>query len=102
LPLILVGTVEKWSDQAMCVIIDKLPKYIYWPVIDERFDIKIHIKALHGIPQCLSYINGSHINLERAPTRPQKNTGPFHRRKERYSFNIVAVIDDKNRFCYLH
>lgn len=79
-----------------------MKQIIHWPTLDERDELKRRIKSIHGLPDCLGYIDGSHINLEHAPTRPAKTAGSFHSRKERYGFNLVAVVDDHKRFRYIH
>ena len=96
------GTVQTWTDRSIQAIARQLQTYIHWPDLDERYDLKARIKSIHGIPQCLGFVDGCHINLERAPTRPGKTAAAFHSRKERYGFNVVAVVDDKKRFTYLH
>jgi hypothetical protein len=42
-----------------------------------------------------------HINLERAPGRGDL-AGEFHSRKERYGFNVMAVVDHTKRFTLIH
>ena len=96
------GTVQYWTDRCIQAIGCHLQTYVHWPTLDERYNLKAHIKSIHGIPHCLGFIDGCHINLERAPTRPGKTAGAFHSRKERYGFNVVAAVDDKKRFIYLH
>lgn len=48
------------------------------------------------------FINGIHINLKRAPFKCTKAAGAWHRRKERYGWNVVAVVDEKKRFAFGH
>ena len=96
------GTVQVWTDRSIQAITRHLHMYIHWPSLDKRFDLKARIKSIHGIPHCCGFIDGCHINLEQAPARPGKIAGAFHSQKERYGFNIVAAVDNKKRFIYLH
>ena len=96
------GSVQTWTDRCIQAIGRHVETYIHWPSVDERYDLKSRIKSIHGIPQCIGFVDGCHVNLERAPTRPGKSAGAYHSRKERYGFNVVAAVDDKKRFIYLH
>jgi hypothetical protein len=49
----------------------------------------------------VGFIDGSHINLERAPGRGDA-AGEFHSRHERFDINVVAVCDHSRRFTYIH
>ncbi len=95
------GTVGRWTDNSIQAIIRQLSSHVRWPTVNERYDLKRCIKSRHALPNCVGFIDGSHINLEHAPTRPTKTAGSFHNGKERYGFNIVAVVDDMKRMRYL-
>jgi hypothetical protein len=95
------GTVELWTDNSIKAIIQTLPDEIRWPNRVEKEDIKRRIKSQFGIPHCLGFIDGTHINLERRPSRGRPS-GSWHSRKERYGMNIMAVVDDNKRFRYIH
>jgi len=95
------GTVERWTDNCIQAIIRRLSSHVCWPMVNERYDLKRPIKSRHALPNCVGFIDGSHVNLEHTPTRPTKTAGSFHSRKERYGFNIVAGVEDMKRICYL-
>ncbi len=78
-----------------------LPDVIWWPSTEERKRISDWILLEHGIPQIVGFVDGCHINMDRAPYRGVK-AGAFHSRKERYRFNVVAAVDHAKRFTYMH
>jgi hypothetical protein len=75
-----VGTVNRWTNNSMIAIIRGLKDEIRWPTRIEKDDIHRRIKAQFGIPHCLGFIDGTHINLERKLLRG-KPAGSWHSRK---------------------
>jgi hypothetical protein len=96
-----VGTINNWTDNFIIAIIRGLKEEIRWPNPTEKAHIKRQIKAQFGIPHCLGFIDGTHINFEHKPSRG-KPAGSWHSRKERYGMNVMAVVDDNKRFRYIH
>ena len=74
--------------------------FIRWPNARDRNDIKFNFESEHGIPDCVGIVDGFHVNLSTAPARD--DDGAFHSRKERYGYNVLGIIDDTERFTYLH
>lgn len=96
-----MGTVEKWCDCAVRAIARDLTNVVTWPNSSRKQAIKSRIKAQFGIPSCIGFIDGTHINLSNRPHRGP-SSGSFHSRKERYGFNLMAIVDDKKRFTMIH
>ncbi|EIW70047.1 hypothetical protein TREMEDRAFT_61809 [Tremella mesenterica DSM 1558] len=95
------GTVNQWTSRSLYAMCKRLKEVIRWPEPEERPRIKQHILDVHTIPHCLGFIDGIHINLDRAPAIGPAS-GSFHSRKERYGFNVLAAVDHRKRFTFLH
>lgn len=63
--------------------------------------MKMRIETNHHIPHVIGFIDGTHINLEKAPSKGPALSGSYHSRKERYGLLIVAVCDDLKRFRFI-
>lgn len=96
------GSVDKYCRRAIIAFTRCMSQYIAWPEAAERAAIKARIEADFDIPDCLGFVDGTHINLNCAPSKGHGNAGSFHSRKERYGFLYVAVCDDRKRFRFVH
>ncbi|WVO18233.1 hypothetical protein L204_105941 [Cryptococcus depauperatus] len=94
------GTVEKWTDNSLIAIIRMLGEYVRWPSELEKDTIKRTHLSLYGIPDCLGFIDGTHINFNEAPSRVDASS--YYSRKQRYGLNIVLVIDSHKYIRYVH
>ncbi|RXK39452.1 hypothetical protein M231_03285 [Tremella mesenterica] len=94
------GTVFKWCDRALIAILGKRSSFISWPSPSERLEIKARFLSEYSIPHCVGLIDGYHANLSTAPARD--DAGAYHSRKERYGFNVMAIVDHTKRFRYIH
>ena len=56
----------------------------------------------HGLPGCIGFIDGAHINLHQAPAKPEKAAAGFFSRKHRYGMLLLAACDHRKRFIYVH
>lgn len=74
---------------------------IKWPdAAQRRMFVQRNFANTH-IPGFLGVIDGTHINLDRAPGHGD-DAGLFYSYKGRYGFNYVAIVDPFKRFMYLH
>ena len=80
----------------MCkAIIDVLSlQYIRFPSGNELLRTVSAFEAVHGVPQCVGAIDGSHIPIN-APNRNHTN---YYNRKGFYSVILQAVVD--HRYCF--
>lgn len=82
-------------------MLSKIKDIIPWPDAAARRDIAECILIKHGIPDCVGFVDGTNINLYQAPSQGFEASA-YHSYKERYGFNLLAVVDPYKRFTYLH
>ncbi|KAE8182855.1 hypothetical protein CF336_g8389 [Tilletia laevis] len=94
------GTVISWTDRVLCALIGIEDRYVWWPSLGERQQLRQQLSDHHGLAGCIGFIDGTHINFAGAPAR--KDAADFFTRHHRYSFNVLAVVDIDRRFRFLH
>jgi hypothetical protein len=67
-------------------------EWITWPDEEERRSMVKHMED--KLPNCIGFIDGSHITLEEAPTDDPES---YFTRKQRYAIHIQAVCDMDKR-----
>jgi hypothetical protein len=67
-----------------------------WPSVEERKQIACEMKDT--FPNCMGYIDGSHINLEEAPTSDPES---YFDRKQNSSVQLQAVCDHAKRIRHI-
>lgn len=65
------------------------PEYIRWPDARERSGIVQRTLEESGIPNCVAYIDGTHMEI----ARPAKNGDDYFNRKCVYSTNVLGRDD---------
>ena len=85
----------------MKAIISLQAQELRWPTPEERERTKALIQRRFGIPSCIGYIDGTHVNLEKAPVRPD-GAASFFSRKKRYGMLLLAAVDHRKRFIFAH
>nr|XP_018998909.1 uncharacterized protein I203_08555 [Kwoniella mangroviensis CBS 8507]OCF62370.1 hypothetical protein I203_08555 [Kwoniella mangroviensis CBS 8507] len=96
------GSVTNFTDRSLQAIIRQQHRFLSWPTVEAREYIKEKIQREHGIPDCVGYIDGTHIILEYAPAKPKQTQAGFFSRKGSYGMLLLATIDHNKRFTFLH
>ena len=77
------------------IAIELGPKFIRLPSNEEEVSYAVdQFEKLHGFPQCLGAVDGTHIFIK----KPIENPTDFLNRKNRYSLNVQATCD--YRYCF--
>ncbi len=52
---------QTWTDHSIVAIIRNIRTQVQWPPEGDRGDLKARIMSIYGLPNCLGFIDGSHI-----------------------------------------
>lgn len=96
--IILEGSVEVITTRFFKAILSLENEYVYWPGTEAKKIIKDANESFLGFPDCLGFIDGTHIFLDSAPTWRRDE---FYCRKGAYSIQTMAICDHKRRIRYL-
>ena len=90
------STVSNTVRKVARVIVEIIgPMYMKLPETEEDVcDLVDHFERIHGFPQCLGAIDGTHIEIK----QPKKNYYEFINRKGYPSINVQALCDYKYQF----
>lgn len=94
----LVGSIQNFTTRFFKVILSMEDQFTYWPTTEEKELIKSVNKAYLGFPDCIGFIDGTHIFLEEAPTWRRDE---FYCRKGGYSIQTMAICDHRRRIRYV-
>lgn len=83
----LIGVSKKICISQAILELEK--DWIRWPDETERLEIARNM--VDHLPNCIGYIDGSHINLEEAPLDDPES---YFTRKQRYAIQLQAVCDN--------
>uniref|UniRef100_T1J7F6 DDE Tnp4 domain-containing protein n=1 Tax=Strigamia maritima TaxID=126957 RepID=T1J7F6_STRMM len=81
------GTIANCTKRVIKAFCSLSAEIIKWPSSCERRTIAQE-SGLHGLPNCIAYIDGSHIRLSREPSGDGLS---YFNRKQFYSLNLAAV-----------
>ncbi|KAL3686129.1 hypothetical protein R1sor_004151 [Riccia sorocarpa] len=87
-----------YTGRVMIALRDKLRDHVSWPTASERRRITTAF-AEKGFPGCVGLIDGTLIPLSQ---RPHDGGQVYYDRKNRYSYNVQIINDDRRRilFCF--
>jgi len=94
------GSIINFTDRVHLALIALEPRYTKWPGTEERKAMEEKFTE-EGIPGgCVGAIDGCHIVLFACPGT--HDYVDYFNRKERYSYNIQAVVDINKVIRHLH
>ena len=91
------STVSRYTDEVARLVVKKLsPLFIQFPFEhDELFRLSRDFERLGQFPHVIGAIDGTHIDLERAPIVEGSS---YFDRKKNYSIQMQAVVDNRGIF----
>ncbi len=91
------GTVDRYVNNCVTAINSFRDEYIKWPSEEERIDIKKRIGVEFGFRDCVGFIDGTLIFLDKCP----QNFGEsYFCRKSDYALTFLIVCDDERNITY--
>jgi len=91
-----------WTDNSIQAIIRQLSSHVRWPTVTERYASNTTSSLVMRYPAASVSLIAPISTSNMLPLGLQRRLDPSTVAKERYGFNIVAVVDDMKRICYLH
>lgn len=93
------GSVSNYTKRCIYAILQMEKKYVKWPDVNERRNIKRRIGDTSFFQGCVGFIDGTLIRLA---TAPSKNKEDYWTRKLIYALNSLIICDDRRRVIYAH
>ena len=93
------GTGVLWTRRIIVALLSIQDQWVVWPDHDRRLEIKTRVGRASAFPQCIGFIDGSHLPLDIKPV--YEGNADFFNRKGRYSLNCLFVCDDEHRINYM-
>ncbi|CAG8677124.1 12828_t:CDS:1, partial [Dentiscutata heterogama] len=90
------GTVPLFTSRVIKALKDLKKDVIVWPRGDYRQKVHKGFEEMHGFPNVIGALDGSHMNLLEAPSKLNKDV--YITRKRRYAIHLQAVIDHRGIF----
>ena len=91
------GTVVLYTYRVIEALIGLSKRFVSWPSPDQRNIISRRIQETYGIPDCVGFVDGTHVQLN---VRPAIDGEVYFNRKHRYSFNVQLICDDQRRILW--
>ena len=85
------STAHKYIHKVSSAVCDIAPRLLVWPSHDQQEEISRNVEMSTRIPNCVGFIDGSHIRLQSAPGGDKDYTN----RKGYHSMQVQVVVDDK-------
>jgi hypothetical protein len=94
------GDAEHYCIRSAAAICELASEVIAWPAGDAKSALKDEIWDAWGYPNCVGFVDGTHINLAGMPSMDRSVAGRFYTYKKRYSLLVIAVCDTQCKFTY--
>lgn len=91
-----IGSVAKYTQRIITAIQSLRSQYIVWPHGEYRKRVINGFAQMQGFPNVIGVIDGTHINLFEAPSKPNKDV--YINRKRRYAIHVQGVVDHLGQF----
>jgi hypothetical protein len=94
------GTVQLFTQRVMTAILSIKDQIIKWPKpgsIEYKRTLQMHLH-LHGFPNCLGFVDGSHFAVYRKPVGKQGSA--YWTRHDEYALNGTVIVDAETRILY--
>ena len=88
------GTVELYTCRAMAAILSLEKQLVKWPNTQEKLAIKERIFEKAGFPNCIGFVDGTLVVLEKRPTMAGSD---YFSHKSKYGLSTQVVCDDQRR-----
>ncbi|ODN97461.1 hypothetical protein L198_04025 [Cryptococcus wingfieldii CBS 7118] len=91
--------VQEWINRSLTVLLSFQTSYISWPLPPERILISQAISSKHTLPDCVGFLDGFHIRLQRGaqPNIPLPEWHPDNR----IGLNVLGVADNEGRIRWV-
>jgi hypothetical protein len=90
------GTVSLFTSRIITALKSLKNEVIIWPRGDYRQKVHKGFESMHGFPNVIGALDGSHLNLFEAPSKPNKDV--YFTRKRRYAIHLQATVDHQGIF----
>lgn len=94
------GSVSSCVRRSLVAITSLFETVVAWPDRAERQRISTFLDNRYKLPDCVGFIDGSHILLHKCPSFNIEKNATFFSRKKRYGLLLLAVCDHQKRFIY--
>ena len=91
------GTVEFYTARVMTALLHIRGDVIAWPDSSERRQLKQYTEDRHIFPDCLGFVDGTHVVLSEKPSRLGED---YFNRKHSYSIAAMIIYDIHKRIRY--
>lgn len=96
------GSAVHYCRRAATALAGLLPQVVVWPSPEERSKHARIVRELWGLPDCVGFIDGVHVILDKAPAMGKDRSSRYFTRKGHYGLFMLAVCDVNKRFTYVH
>src|SRR2546429_1547294 len=87
------GTVQLFTSRIIVALKSLKSQVIIWPRNDYHQEVHKGFEEKYGFPNIIGALDGSHMNLFEAPSKPNKDV--YFTRKRRYAIHLQAIVDHK-------
>ena len=88
------GTVELYTRRSMAAILSLEKQLVKWPSAQEKLAIEERIFDKSGFPDCIGFVDGTLIVLDKRPTMAGSD---YFSHKSKYGLSAQVVCDDQRK-----